>query len=663
MSATPRPCRTTANFHPAAILLQDKRSRRTSAEVAKEKADNDAKRQEILDKQAASLRELAALEEQLKAQDSREGQPVVPAQSTAKENASPTKSVHLQALARPRSGRASVVDGPKRGTTDNPTQKSSSVAVNEAKPKSASSGGKLKRATRADVDAYRIPEVPSTPDAFAGLTTQTIPSKPSAGSRKSKRKIEKLEQGLEVPLTKKGKMTKPSGVTPAAALKFSLPQSGLHNGALLEPASSTPSTPVHPGSTVHTEPSGSNPAPNVDVDLSTSAVGVTVEYGGGYVSDREDVVEVGPVSGSLNVNKPASGNMKVEIVDVTVSSAPAQPLFQTVTGMTATNISAAPFENTTLAARPLVKRRNGAHWTMSDIDQLLGPYAGNFTLSFLPKLIYLIGNGANGPWRLYGLDLPSAMKDIAEEVFPTLTATIDVEIVPRRVFYEVAKQKLSEYRNGVANEAIEVVNRYMQSEHFSTTEERADFVAWALTNSQEMQYPFRYYRVYTDPKDGTLDKQSVYEGKLVAYTFGYHLRRTGLRADRFRDFPCNALALATTAVERALKMWETGSLKRPKPRSEEAKFSDRLWGSTATEYLAGITDLDEGQWDGILGRAEHYVLSGELSDTSEDDDSGDEDDDQDFFDLPMTGGRANIDDDRQTAREAAIRGTIPNVSA
>ena len=51
-------------------------------------------------------------------------------------------------------------------------------------------------------------------------------------------------------------------------------------------------------------------------------------------------------------------------------------------------------------------------------------------------------------------------------------------------------------------------------------------------------------------------------------------------------------------------MWATGSLKRPRGHSEEAKFSDRLWGRTASGYLRSIIDLAEFQWDGILNKAD-----------------------------------------------------------
>ncbi|KAI0669673.1 hypothetical protein C8Q78DRAFT_1080367 [Trametes maxima] len=703
MSTTPRPRRSNANLHPADILLEDKRSRRSSAEVAKEKAALEAQRQAIVEKRAADLRKLAMLEEQLKMQDIDGGQQMPIEQATTKGKL--TANDPPASIAKTSTRRKGKQVSASEHAPPAVTQESQHTAVVAGQPpvggtgaKGQSGGGRLKRASRADVDAYRGPATGSGAPSAAlfsptqpGVPPMATPAapKPSANGRKLKRRSENNEQGLEFPQPKKGKMTKLAGVTPAAASKFSSPLLPRQTPATTEQDNAIQHTPAKPGAptahsthlsppaafrtprssvkakTASTSPgvSGSN---TVATDIASSEAVVSVGFGGYVPADDDEAIEQGPelpnvgsdsdsetdseTALAVTSTRPMKGGiLAVEIVDVAASSAPKHPLLSTVTSVTTGASDAA-------SVLPSALRKGARHWVMADIEKLLGPYAGNFTLIFLPKLIYLVGNSATGPWRLYGVDLPSVMKGIATDIFPTLIATIEPEIVPRRMFYEVAKQKLSEYRNGVAKEALDVVNEYMQSRRFTSAEERADFIAWALTDSQELKYPFRYVRVFTNPRDGTLEKIDVYQGKLIACTFSYHLRRTGLRADQFRDYPCNALALATTAIERALRMWETGWLKRPNPRSEEAKFSDRSWGKTATEYLGGIINLTEKQWDGILSRAELYITGRSLDDSDSDSDSSD--DNSDTFDLPMAGGRADIDDDHQTAYEAELRGTL-----
>nr|VWO95425.1 Serine protease sat autotransporter (EC [Cleaved into: Serine protease sat (Secreted autotransporter toxin sat), Serine protease sat translocator] [Ganoderma boninense] len=164
------------------------------------------------------------------------------------------------------------------------------------------------------------------------------------------------------------------------------------------------------------------------------------------------------------------------------------------------------------------------------------------------------------------------------------------------------KQKLSEYRNGVANEAVDVVTAYLLSKHLDTAEDRAEYVAWAL--SPEDNWPFRFERV-VEVRDGEVQKiHGAYQSTVISRTFAYHLKRINVRGEQIRDHPCNALALVTTAVECALKMWATGSLVHARARTEDAKFSERLWGKTANEYLGGIIALTDEQWDNILAEAD-----------------------------------------------------------
>ncbi|KAI0666051.1 hypothetical protein C8Q78DRAFT_1083304 [Trametes maxima] len=652
MSTTPRPRRSNANLHPAAILLQDKQTRRSSAEVAKEKAELEARRKAIIDQRAANLQELALLEEKLKQQDVNLTASVSTPTATLRRSGQAASGLTYAAVA---GGRGSVTDGLPPVATDVSPAKKAQASQSE-KQKAAS--GKPKRASRTDVDAYRVATRPPSESVMSNDQNLVPPTMPVASRQAQKRKIGSKEKGLEERLTKKGKMTKPSGVTPTAAVKFALPSTARAKTEL-STATTQPAQGLKTSSIINTVIVKHDPETLTEdkgvthiQDTTTAPAPVTVEFGG-YISDGEEVVEVSPASADIIPMGP-SGTMKIEVMDVAVS--PPTHVLSGLSDPTTTNlpgpVPAVLFNPATnahdpaAAAAQLVAPRNGSHWAMAHVEKLLGPYSGNFTMVFIPRLIDLVGNHANGPWRLYGLDLVGAMKDLAQSIWPTLS---NIEIIPRRPFYEVAKQKLSEYRNGMANEAIEVVTAYLQSKRFSTNDDRAEFVAWALSSEQD--YPFRYACTTSSAGDQMV-MIGIYRSKLIGRTFAYHLRRIGLRADQMRDWPCNALALATTAVERALKMWQTGSFQRPKPRSEEVKFSDRLWGKAANEYLGGIVNLEERQWDAILAFAETCMLTLE-EDSSDDDDENDSD--NSAPDLPMNGGRAAINDAEQEAYEFEMR--------
>lgn len=141
---------------------------------------------------------------------------------------------------------------------------------------------------------------------------------------------------------------------------------------------------------------------------------------------------------------------------------------------------------------------------MTQLVPLLGGTTGRFTYQYIPELINAIGNLANGPWCLYGLNYPGLMSDIARKVWPELTITV----APREPFYELvshvksesnllhvclmsklpqSKQKASDYRTAVGNEAMSAVTSYMRRE-FQTSQERVEWIQWALSG----KFPFRY---------------------------------------------------------------------------------------------------------------------------------------------------------------------------
>ncbi|KAI0324377.1 hypothetical protein GY45DRAFT_1375605 [Cubamyces sp. BRFM 1775] len=632
-----RPRRSNANLHPADIILQDRRTRRSSAEVAQEKADLEAKRKALLDKRDAQLRELALLEQQLELEAEEETmQGMAPAHT-------PVSSSKKKQPAKP------PYPKPLKATTPRPAVQAAGggrgVVEDDATPKSKSAkgglSGRVKRATRLDMEAYRQ-EVAThlkgaghgpQSDSSVGPTPGRVPPAAGSGRAAAKRKVDVVEvednehtsASPEVNRPKKGRLTKPGGVTVAAAAKF----------AQLPPTTTTSTTTF------------SAPSPPTvlaaDAAVPSAQPPVAVQYGGYIPEDDPEsnhpTSSGGGVGGEEAAQAVVKGSIKIELADpAVVTSTQAAAVPQTASAPACKRI-----------ASSVASGASAGHWSMAHIEQILGTFSGNFTASFVPKLINVTGNSASGPWKLYGFNLQGAMADIATEVWPDL----GLEIIPRQPFFEVAKQKLSEYRNGVANEAIEVVGRYLLSRRFATTEARATYVAWAL--DEDLGFPFRYAQVWDDD-EGILRKSGAYQSKLVIHTFTYHIRRINMRAEQIRDWPCNALALATTAVERALKMWGTGSLKRPRGHSEEAKFSDRHWGRAAGAYLNSITNLAEAQWNAILDKAD-LAMQGLDDDSASSSSDGDRDDTDN---IATSGARGTIEDYAQMLFEEAQKITVEN---
>ncbi|PIL30263.1 hypothetical protein GSI_07441 [Ganoderma sinense ZZ0214-1] len=596
-----RPQCSTANRNPAAPVLAAKQNCRPAAEVAREKAKLEAKQRALQKQNEDNLRQLQEIQCNLDVQEKENAahaarpppeQPVVEKPAGAPLTPLPVKP--------PRPRPASKAN--QRAVIDDDSIEGTPIGQ-RIQP------GCIKRLRREDVEAYGAHNsavvTGKAPDGVADAKAQKPSdatadvSKAQASSKVTKK--QKSEGAGEDEPAKKGKPSYPSGPTVAAAAKFALPFTST------------------PPSSVSQPPSISAPAPAM---ASNTPQGVYVNNVGGFELDDVDASPAEHEGPAPKATTGAKNIIQLEVVDVA-----ANPV------LTAQNpTEAAP---TTTPVTPMATPRGG--WTMRHLEPILGSFNGNFTHIFTPKLINFISNTASGPWKLTGVNLVKAMEDLVAESFPE---GLTLLIAPRQPFYEVGKQKLSEYCNGVGNEAVEVVSRYMQSRRFPSAEARAEYVAWATR--PENGYLFRYERIALGDDGKTLKKHGLYQGTLIAETFVYHLTHIGKTAEQIRDWPCNALALTTAAVERALKMWGTGSFVAPPARTEEAKFSDKMWGSSAQQYLEGITNLSEEKWDKILAKADKALRGYSIN--SDDDSELDDSDERDAEDIPLT-GRAGIDDD------------------
>ncbi|KAI0360031.1 hypothetical protein OH77DRAFT_1517593 [Trametes cingulata] len=665
MSPADRPRRASANPHPAEPLLKLKIPRRSAAEVAQERAAVEAERQAILKRREEDLKALAELEAKLKKQDE-EAQKFAarpPPQNAFAKRANSARTSASNRSSKPPSRPSSCTAAEPRSTeglNDEAPASTATIGIQNDSTSRVPKGslGRLKKSTRADLEAYRVGlQDNASREERENAQPQQVgvdrPSTTTAASTAPGGRKRKASQGATDahgeptpprPAAKKGKSAIPAGLTASAADRLASRRSDSmsSSSATSNPNSDLSSTaPLQASqSSFTTTPSSSSTPPSHDP--STPQVNV---HPGGYLDDetpeqlQDDRAELASpqsprVKEPVHSRRTDQGVVQMEVVDV--SRASASPTVGGIGSEPSAGIKAGhrpPFH----PAHGLLSKRSG-NWQMKDLDNVLGPYVGRFGAQFIPRLIEYVGNLACGPWQLYGVNLPKAMEEIARDVWSELREfTVEV----RQPFYELAKQKLSDYRNDVAAKAVDVVFDFMQSRRFrNSPESRREWVAWAL--SDEERYPFRYAKVIAT--DDGWKRSGFYQGKLVVKTLSYHVKRIQKRADQIRDHPCNALALATTAVERALKMWETGEYRPPKPRSDESKFSDKLWGRTAQEYMGSIINLSDEQWEKILKLAELH-LRGLITDSEDEDTSDDEHGDYNPADLPTTGGRASWDSD------------------
>ena len=116
--------------------------------------------------------------------------------------------------------------------------------------------------------------------------------------------------------------------------------------------------------------------------------------------------------------------IQIEVVDVAASVATTQS-----TGIA---LTAAAVQPTTTTAAPKSGTKGG--WSMQQLKPILGQFIDNFTHILVLKVINFVSNTASGAWKLTGVNLVDAVKDLAAESFPE---GLVFAIAPRQPFYEV----------------------------------------------------------------------------------------------------------------------------------------------------------------------------------------------------------------------------------
>ncbi|KAI0339760.1 hypothetical protein BDW22DRAFT_1431258 [Trametopsis cervina] len=208
----------------------------------------------------------------------------------------------------------------------------------------------------------------------------------------------------------------------------------------------------------------------------------------------------------------------------------------------------------------------------------------------IPKLITVIGTHKGNPWTLTDLNLVGVLQQLCDEKVGELGIVINA----REACYDVAMQRVYEWRSGIAKAAITALTEFFENnkENFPTPENRAEYVRHQLGPG----LPFRYAHV--DDSQEQPVYRGLFQSSLIIQTLAYHFGSSG-HLTPYNDFPFGALALVTAAVERALCAWDSGDFQKP-----AKNFSQETFGRRTCSYLKTITELKETTWTKICTAAE-----------------------------------------------------------
>jgi len=177
----------------------------------------------------------------------------------------------------------------------------------------------------------------------------------------------------------------------------------------------------------------------------------------------------------------------------------------------------------------------------------------------------------------------------------------------------------------MARAAIAAVKRELQA--FKTPSKIKEHVAYLLGEGT----PWLWGNMWNRPtvKGEVRPRQGRYQSAVIMETFAVHFSTFGIAMDPFEidesesGWPIGALALAITAVERALKQWATGIW------DTNGVFSSLHWAAVTNRYstaLSGKSMTSEKWWELLETAREHTAFKNSPDPFAEHGDDGDDDD-------------------------------------
>lgn len=228
------------------------------------------------------------------------------------------------------------------------------------------------------------------------------------------------------------------------------------------------------------------------------------------------------------------------------------------------------------------------------------------------------------PWDLTNhIDV---LQEIWNMTFPDIEHTVQKTDDP---VHFLLLQRASSYRCDIAKRGEIAVAAYLDSIGLKTPDEIAQHIGFLVPSVSETYgdeetvkcYPFMWREAKNIMnKDGRVERtetKGAFCSRPISDTFAHYLeiRECIPQALRQMDNPRGALALATVSVERALKMYSTGTYTKPKD-GRQSRFSRKHWGVTTEEVMISVKKTTSRGWKKIVKAAIPYVRTRKSHHTS-----------------------------------------------
>ncbi|KAJ3482722.1 hypothetical protein NLI96_g6796 [Meripilus lineatus] len=550
--------------------------RRSSAEVAAEKARKETELEQLRANHAATLLRIAELEAEGKAKVKQVNQPSTVALNTRKLTRAQAKGQNVRA-----SGSSS--------TSNDVAQNTPEINDRARKRKTGPS--------RADVEAVNLLAQDAT------LNLPNLMEEPMSGTGKRRRKekdissdrVEHLEKLPSVPLrvskNSKGSHSKPAGIR--AGWTIQAPEMANPVSHILPTVASDNRVQQISNDSIQLEgndrlTSGGSLVPGSGIPGVTGRI--TSSYGGFVLSDSEEEdIESMELAEVVNISAKENHNsVQRQTVEgiVRIKVEPGIP--STADSPESPSQSKSPKKKNYTNADLGYTREQLVGWKacLREIIEIAGTQHENIfpssNLIFWPRTFARVWEKHVG--KPFGLPTPP--------------------IEPGTPVYALAFQRLYEWVSGFFICAKGQADFYWDFHGCKSSDTRKDIIN--ELSCKETGLPFISKKT-TLLEDGTFDREGRYCGPWVSRVLSYHLSSINKRASELDEYPVGALCLSVLALEHLFRLYKTGSRIATvivEGREKKLVFNEANYLLEVQDYLHSTSKLSEDDWKMILDSAE-----------------------------------------------------------
>ncbi|EPQ50159.1 hypothetical protein GLOTRDRAFT_112753 [Gloeophyllum trabeum ATCC 11539] len=231
-----------------------------------------------------------------------------------------------------------------------------------------------------------------------------------------------------------------------------------------------------------------------------------------------------------------------------------------------------------------------------------GVTRNQFRHVFIPTVVKYLAMSSADPWSAATPEYIKIIQAVWSHVFPDIHYTFSVG--SQCNVSRLISQRLCEWRSSIGNAALKFIT--LIEENNDTLRDATTRRETAKHLTQENVWPFLYADCASnDPEDwsGTFASDPILHALKAHYAFVVGHTTIPALAPSVSRYPSNALALATAAVERALRLWGENYLSGTKSEAKLPSFNGTAWGEATKAWRVSIETLDSSAWAYIIEKA------------------------------------------------------------